>query len=177
MIYKEPFMQIQFKLTEEDFLNFNLYHVKHSKTATRALRLQQFLIPLLYVLAAFIFSMIGDMPFLFLLVPFLVLSVVWIFLAPKFFYSSVMRNVKKMLKEGKAGGITGNYTMTLTEEGLAESTPIEEKKTRWDGITSFQEDDDYFYLYNSAVSAYILPKRALKNIGDIRALLQSKVNI
>ncbi|MGK7378201.1 YcxB family protein [Planococcus sp. 1R117A] len=168
-------MQIEFNLTEEDYLSFNLQHVKHSKTATRSLRLQQILVPVIYIFLAYIFSVIVNTPFLFFLIPFLIISMVWIIFYPKFFYSSVMRNVKKMLREGKAGGIIGKYTMTLSDEGIIQTSTTEEKKASWPAILSLQEDEERFYLYNSAMSAYIIPKRALKNSNETREWIQGRL--
>ena len=35
-------MEIHYNLTEEDYINFNLYHIKNSKAGKRALVLQRF---------------------------------------------------------------------------------------------------------------------------------------
>ncbi|MGG3806357.1 YcxB family protein [Metabacillus fastidiosus] len=64
--------------------------------------------------------------------------------------------------------------MIMTEEEIVDSTANSETKVTWSGIEMFKEDDDYFYLYNSSVSAYILPKRALKDVEEIKNYIQSK---
>ncbi|MBP1913882.1 hypothetical protein [Lederbergia galactosidilytica] len=42
-------MEINYGLTEEDYLNFNLFHAKNSNTVKRALNIQRFLFPLLLI--------------------------------------------------------------------------------------------------------------------------------
>lgn len=56
-------MNIHYELTEEDYINFNLYHIKHSKMGKRSLLLQRIVTPFLYIIVAYLFSMIGNLPF------------------------------------------------------------------------------------------------------------------
>lgn len=161
-------MKINYELTEEDYLHFNLFHVKQSKTATNSLNLQRFLTPVFFIIVAFIFSKMGDMPFVFPLIVFGMISVLWVIYYPKYFYSHVMRQSKKMLKEGKNDGLLGQQQMTLSEEGIVYLTSNGESQVKWSGIKKIVEDSDFFYLYNSSVSAYILPKRALSNVEEAK---------
>ena len=65
--------------------------------------------------------------------------------------------------------------MMLTEDGLSDLNQKGETKVNWSGIEVFKEDNDYFYLYNSSVSSYILPKRALSDEQEFRKYVQSKL--
>jgi len=168
-------MEIKYNLTEEDYIHFNLFHIKNSKTAIRSLNIQRFIGPIIFIISAFVFSKIGDVPFLGLFITFLVMSILWIFLYPKYFYSHVIRHVKKMIKEGKNDGLLGEHKMMLTEEGIIDTTANGETKVNWSGIESYKEDNDYFYLYNSSVSAYILPKRKLDS-EEIRNFFTTKIS-
>ncbi len=73
------------------------------------------------------------------------------------------------------GGFLGEHMMTLTDEGIVDSTATEQTKVSWAGIQSFKEDKHNLYLYNSSVSAYILPKKELKNVDEIRTYIKSKM--
>ncbi|WP_442852912.1 YcxB family protein [Bacillus sp. OxB-1] len=42
-------------------------------------------------------------------------------------------------------------------------------------MKEFKEDAHYFYLYNSAVSAYILPKRELEDPEGTKSYVQSRI--
>lgn len=160
-------MKIYYELTEEDYLHFNLFHVKQSKAAIKSLNIQRFLMPVFVIIVAFIFSGIGDMPLVFPLIIFGLISILWIVFYPKYFYYLIMRQSKKMLKEGKNDGLLGEQQMTLSEDGIV-YLANGESQVKWPGIKKVVEDSDFFYLYNSSISAYILPKRALLNIGEAR---------
>ena len=56
-------MEIYYELTEEDYINFNLYHIKNSKTGKQALALQRFLTPLFFIIISYVYSMISNSPF------------------------------------------------------------------------------------------------------------------
>lgn len=168
-------MEIKYHLTEEDYINFNMFHIKNSKTAMRSLTIQRFIGPIIFIISSYVFSKIGDVPFLGLFITFLILSILWVIFYPKYFYSHVIRHVKKMIKEGKNDGLLGEHHMMMTEDGIVDSTTNGETKVNWSGIQQIKENDDYFYLYNSSVSAYILPKRELHNLDEISSFLKSKI--
>lgn len=168
-------MEINYNLTEEDFINFNLYHIKNSKTAIRSLQLQRMIGPLIFLISSYVFSKIGDVPFIGLFITFSIISILWFIFYPKYFYNHIIRHVKKMIKEGKNDGLLGEHRMMISEEGIVDSTTNGETKVNWSGIKELKEDGNYLYLYNSSVSAYILPKRELRNVDDMRSLFKSKI--
>ncbi|WML55923.1 YcxB family protein [Neobacillus sp. PS2-9] len=170
-------MEITYNLTEEDFLHFNMFHLKHSKSAIQSLNVQRFLTPVFFILMAFLLSEFGNIPFLELFIVFLITSILWIIFYPWYFYNTVTRRMKKMFKEGKNVGLLGEHVLTLNEEGLVESSANGQIKVNWSGITDYKEDEQYFYLYNSSVSAYIIPKRDLNNSEEVENFLKGKVSI
>lgn len=168
-------MEIHYHLTEEDYLHFNMFHVKNSKTARRSLNIQRFLLPVVFIIAAFLFSTFGDLPVMEAFIVYAIVAILWILFYPKYFYRHIAKMTKRMLKEGKNEGMLGDHVMKLTDEGIVDSTANGETKVNWPGIIEFKEDDNNIYLYNSAVSAYILPKRELKDIAEVRSFLVGKV--
>ena len=65
--------------------------------------------------------------------------------------------------------------MIFSEEGIVDSTTTSETKVTWSGIKNIKEDTHNIYLYNSSVSAYILPKRELNNVDEMKTYLKSKL--
>ena len=151
-------MKIKYNLTEEDYLEFNMFHVKNLKAVKRTLNLQRFLTPIFFIIASFVLSKVGSMSFLEVFITFLVVSIIWVIFYPRYFYSYVIRNTKKMIKEGKNDGLLGEHYMVLSEDGIIDSTSNGETKVTWSGINTLSEDRQNIYLYNSSVSAYILQK-------------------
>ena len=169
-------MEIHYNLTEKDYINFNLYHVKNSKTGKRALTWHRFLSPFFFAVAAYLYSVITSTPLLPRLVLFLAMSILFTLFYPKYFYSLIARNAKKMINEGKNEGLLGDHQLKMTEEGIVDTSAERETKVTWSGITSFKEDEGYFYLYNSSVSAYILPKRAIEHEVEVRNYIHTRLN-
>ncbi|RDW17394.1 YcxB family protein [Oceanobacillus chungangensis] len=168
-------MKINYNLTEDDYLKFNLFHMKNSKSVMRSLNIQRFLTPVFFILISYLFSKIAETPFLFAFIPFFIMSILWIIFYPKFFYKTIIRNVKKMIREGQNGGLIGEHHMIFTKDEITESTSTDETKVKWSGIQAFKEDNDYFYLYNSSVSAYILPKRELTNVDEVKGYIEERL--
>ena len=168
-------MEIHYHLTEDDYLNFNLFHVKNSKTAIRSLNIQRYLLPIIFIIAAYLASKYGNMPFLTAFIIYFIVAVLWIIFYPRYFYRHIGRMTRRMMKEGKNDGMLGDHVMKLTEEGIVDSSANGETKVNWAGIIEMKEDDDNIYLYNSGVSAYILPKRELVDVAEVRSFLLEKV--
>lgn len=168
-------MEIHYHLTEEDYLNFNLFHVKNSKTAIRALNVQRILLPIVFIIAGFLLSKFGDIPFLPAIIIYSIIAILCFIFYPKYFYGHVNRISKKMIKEGKNDGLLGDHVMRMTDEGIVDSTVNGETKVNWSGIIEMKEDNHHIYLYNSAVSAYILPKKELADVEGVRSFLKRKV--
>ncbi|WP_342506970.1 YcxB family protein [Sporosarcina sp. FSL K6-2383] len=168
-------MNIHYELTEEDYINFNLYHIKHSKIGKRSLLLQRIASPFIFIIGAYFYSVIGNLPFLPLFITFFIISALWVIYYPKYFYGLIARNAKKMIKEGKNDDLLGNHQLQMSDDGLVDTTANKETKMTWSAITSVKEDDGYFFFYNSSVSAYILPKRELDHVDEVRQYIQSKV--
>lgn len=168
-------MQIKYSLTEEDYLNFNLFHMKNSNTAKKALKVQRYLIPIVYMVVAYVFARVLDGSYILSFSIFGIMGILWIIFYPKYHYNFVLRQVKKMIKEGKNEGLLGEHLMTISEDGIHDANPQGETKVSWSGIQDMKEDEQNLYLYNSAVSAYILPKREVQDLEELRAILISKI--
>lgn len=117
----------------------------------------------------------ADMSFLGAFIPFLLISILWVIFYPKYFYRSIIRNKKKLVKEGENEDILGEYRLALSETGIAERTSKKETQVTWLGIHIWKEVQQAIYLYNSSVSAYILPKRDLQNVEGAKMFIQAQI--
>jgi hypothetical protein len=169
-------MEIEYNLTEEDYLHFNLFHIKNSKTGKKSLLIQRLIGPVIFIMAAFIFAEIDEeLSFTLLLSIFIILSILWYLFYPKYFFGYVKRHTKKLISEGTNNGLIGKHVMTLDESGVTDISTTSETKVNWSGIQELKEDKEYLFLYNSAVSACILPKRDLENPEDIKKFVLGKI--
>ncbi|MEH7253690.1 YcxB family protein [Neobacillus niacini] len=168
-------MEIKYNLTEEDYVKFNLFHIKNSDSASKSLNMQRYSIPFIYLIVAYLFSNLADIPFLYAFIPFLFVGILWVVFYPKYFQNRIISQTKKMIREGKNEGLLGEHTMLLTEEGIVDTNPTGETKVKWSGIIKMKEDQANLYLYNSSVSAYILPKREFKDLEEVRSYFEAKL--
>ena len=141
----------------------------------KSMTLQRLLGPFIYLVLAFLASSLLELPLLGLFITALIVSILWFFFYPAYFYRLVKKNATKMIREGKNESVLGEHTMIFTEDGLREISPKGEMTVSWSGIEDYGEDDSNFYLYNSGMSALILPKPKSGNSEAIRTFLTSKI--
>ncbi|AGA67927.1 hypothetical protein Desdi_0381 [Desulfitobacterium dichloroeliminans LMG P-21439] len=165
-------MEITYSLSEEDYLKFNLFHIKNSEPAKQALKKQRFLGPVIFMAFAAFLSLTGNRPTEEVFIVFALLSVLWFIYYPKYFYRYVTRNSKTLLRAGRNDDLFCEHHMDLADEGIVDTTARGETKLNWAGIQAIREDEDNLYLYNSSISAYILPKRDLDNPDELKRILE-----
>jgi hypothetical protein len=168
-------MELKYNLTEEDYIKFNLFHINNSESANKSLKTQRFVTPFVYIIFAYVFANLADIPFLYALIPFLIVGLLWVIFYPKYFQTRILNQTKKMIREGKNEGLLGEHTMILSDDGIVDSNPNGETRVNWSGIIKFQEDEANLYVYNSSVSAYIIPKRDLTDVENVREYIKSKL--
>jgi hypothetical protein len=168
-------MEIKYHLTEADYIQFNMFHIKNSEAMMGAVKKQRFYTPIFYIACSFLFSKILAIPFLYAFVPFFILSLLWVVFYEKYFFWRVIKQTRKMIKEGKNTSILGDHQMVLSEEGIVDKTINGETKVNWSGINELKEDENYFFLYNSAISSYIVPKKQLNNVEEMSSYLKAKL--
>lgn len=167
-------MEVEYHLTEEDFIQFNVFHVKNTKIARRSLMINRIVGPIFFLIFGYFYSQVdGDLN-LGIIATVIILSALWVILYPKYFAALVKRNTKKGLDNDNKQGLFGHHRLTMTDDGVFDSTSIGTTSTRWESILEFQEDQYNFYLYYGPTNAYIIPKRDIENVDDVRHYIQSK---
>lgn len=68
-----------------------------------------------------------------------------------------------MLEEGDNEDLLNQRRLTLTADGLKQSSVNNLTTTSWDKIDRIWETVEHIFLYISSLSAYIVPKRAFTN--------------
>jgi hypothetical protein len=83
------------------------------------------------------------------------------FWAKNSFLRQIKRSLQKSLKEGKNEDLTGHRSMEFTNELILARTPFSETTVKVQVIEKFREDSHAFYIYISAIQAFIVPKHQL----------------
>ena len=168
-------MELNYKITEQDYIDFNVFHAKNSKSVQKQVTTQRVLVPIMYIVLAILAAVFLDMPFLVIFIPFLLVGILWYLYYPAYFYRLIKRNSTKMMREGKNDAVTGLHKMIFTNEGLREISPKGEMTVSWSGIEEISEGETGFYLYNSGMSALIIPKKELSNSRQVSDFLKGKL--
>jgi hypothetical protein len=71
------------------------------------------------------------------------------------------RRVRRMYGEGKNRGLLGERQIELTDEGLIVRSEVGESKINWEGIEKISHSNDHTFVYTSALTAIIIPRKGI----------------
>jgi hypothetical protein len=159
-------MEATFEFDTEDLVAFNLHLLQHSTTFRRGYRKALMLLTLLGCLAVlfavWMLSLAGgrlaDSMFL-LWVPLLVIGLT-IAAFPWLRRRAIRQQLQRAMAEGKNVGVYGQHRLSITPEGVREDVSAGYSFRRWTAVEKIALTQDHAFLYISALSAYVLPKRA-----------------
>ena len=156
-------LQLNYKLTDEDYIEFNEFHqLIHSEIGKRNLFFLRLIGPMISILAMIIFILaraevmliIGEAIVLF------IFSVVDILLAKKIMKRGIRKTILKMI-ETEGLPFAEEITLTFTEDQIIEITKGQEVKVDYQKVENVCETETAFYIYISSIEALIIPKRVL----------------
>jgi YcxB-like protein len=157
-------MIIEYEISIDDVVDFNLYHYTHSPSLRRTYFIGRWFFPGLLALCLIVAVEILDLHGLALGLPWLIwliFTMFWvIFLGPRYILGQIRKRIVKMNAEGKRGGYSGKHRLSITPEGLLHSTDYGDSKTYWKSVEKILSTDRHVFIYTSATEAHIIPKRA-----------------
>lgn len=168
-------MNINYDLTKEDYIEYNLHFISTSQSMKKSIFIQRYIISLIFLVSPFIAVKITNAPLTYWIVVFIVVYVLWVAFYVRFLKRSVKKRIEKLVAEGKNTNIFGNHSLTLTEEGIIETSSSGEAKTNWSAVEKVYDTEKYLYIYISSINAYIIPVRAFKSLDEKNEFLR-KIN-
>ena len=75
----------------------------------------------------------------------------------------IRRTLQRAYADGKNLSVTGPRRFKITPEFLMYSAPLSQSVHRWAGIEKVRADRDGIYIFNSSLSAFVLPRRAFNS--------------
>ena len=165
-------MEVEIEITADDYKALN-HHVVHTSPSLRRQRvIGGVVIPTVWLLVWVAVVLTRDDPSKAAraLLP-LLLGVLLLPLFCLRTHAKTTRAVDSLLRDGKNAGLLGHRRITLTIEGVCESGEPGESVTRWAVVERIDTTDDHAFLFTSAVSAFIVPKRAFKTNGEFEAFV------
>lgn len=153
-------MEIRYALTEQDFIDFNLHHIKTSKIRKKNIFIQRLIGPTVFLLGIFVGHRVTDIPLWYWSIFFVIAGTIWFFLYPRRIKKAIRSQILKMLKESDNRGLLADQSLRVDEDGLNFSNEYSENKVKWNGFTRVDITDKHIFIFNSSVSAHIIPVSA-----------------
>ena len=151
-------MELEFEFEIADWMELQKNYLKNSKHFKRTKNIVLFMLPVVF--SFLIFSDVLRNKFSFIsIVIYGFASLLWILFYSKYLEKRALAKTRKMIEEGDNTGIIGKHKIILQEDGITHIEPESEKRIKWSGIKRLEENNDYYFLYNTTVSAIIIPKR------------------
>ncbi len=85
---------------------------------------------------------------------------------------SIVHGIYSSLKKGEKayrdrGGFFCEHTIEINENGVRETTSIDERFVKWEVVSSIEQNTDYIFIFISKATFHVIPKRAFNS--DIEA--------
>jgi hypothetical protein len=81
--------------------------------------------------------------------------------------------IRQLLKDERPDrGQLGRHRVILSDDGVVESTAVNQSRTAWAGVDRVEQSSDYIFLYTSPAAAHVIPKRAFKDAEQAEAFFR-----
>ena len=182
-------MTINFEVTEKDYINFNLHHMKTLKF-TKIFNILFHLVALLLA-----YRIVSNVPsfavlegFAAYIIFFIFLALLWI--AFYFLFSYILfkelttvfmrQSIKALLKKGTYNDFIGYQTLILHEDFLESANEHTNSQIKYSYIDKIYFDYGCLFIYLGAIKAIIVPAAAFSSDAqrqEFLALLKEKTNL
>ncbi len=150
--------EFEYQLSVDDYVEFNIYHTKNSKTVKNRILFIQILVPIVLMLISIIYygNLLG------ISISFIT-SVLYFIFIPQRHLMILRKMINKMVNEGDKGDIFELKKYKIDDTGIFWTSSTSEGKYNWSGVVKMCDLEEFIYLYFNPVQALIIPKRI---IGD-----------
>ena len=153
-------MTVRFTTTEEEVLAFHRHHYETDPVHVRSRKKVVWVYPMFYVAIGILLSA-RDFQWTPIVI-FSVIALLWILFLPRYLMNRSLRYAKKRMADPNNRAMYfAEREMTFTEDSIHAVTAEADDKLLWSGIVRVDETADAYYLYTSALTAFLLPKRVL----------------
>ncbi len=169
-------------LTDEDYMEFNKFHLLRSTYGKKQMRTFRVLITAICFLFSFIimFANSFDPAALFGVIPFLFVWVVAQLTLRALMVFSIKSTLRSLKKTGKAA-YSPSSVLEFGEESITEITELAKTEQKYKSIESISlVDNKMIYIHLNSIMAYILPLAAFESKEQYEAFMEfirTKCNI
>jgi hypothetical protein len=158
-------MKIEYKIEEQDFLNFQLFAASKSDRINKKKRNGWIFLTLGSIMAAmyFYFNLNTAMTIYFGIV-----TVIFGLFYPKYFKWRYKKHYKAYIKENYSKRFGQIETLEFNKDSIYSKDKIGEGKINLSEIETINETDNHFFIKISTGVSLLIPKREVNNIDELR---------
>ena len=169
-------MKIQFDLTVEDYLAFQLFHSQNSPAMKQQKAVCRVFVVVAICSVLFLNQRLAVLPLGWPITCVAAIAITVVFLASYEYLLqfSVKRLARRLIEEGSTQGVTGEHELEISEAALIERTTISESQHAWEGLADIQETDRFALIYISSLQAHVIPRERVIQ-GDYRTFVDAAI--
>lgn len=165
-------MELQYKITKEDFIAFNLNYFTNNAIVQRSMMVTRVATAAICVLGG-----TALMYWLKLLSPvsvvvYVALAALCFFGTPWYMKRKVVKNVDRILKNPASKSACGDKTLLLREEDFELKGENEDTVYQYAAVHRIASDESHYYVYVDEFSALIIPFNAFADEAQKRAFYE-----
>lgn len=171
-------MKIRYEVTIDDLIAFNRIHFSHSPTARRQRR--QAIGNVIFIMIAIVVGMFvvaferDDEALMVSGAGVAIFTIVFLIRLPAMTQKRMDRQIRRLFQEGDNKNMLGVQELALEDGLLVNRTAVSESRTKLDAVQRILTQDDYTFIYVSAISAHVIRHDAVIQ-GDPQAFVEALV--
>lgn len=168
----------EFEFEMDDWMAFQKHHISSSAQYKRSKIFVSLIFPIVAIIT--LIARRNDTRFLIYgSIVYGILTILWLLMYPKRFDKKSLNRIKKTLEEGNNSTFLGLHKIEFNQEYILYTSKYSEQKLSWKAIVKISENDEYIFIYNSAVTAIIIPKIKVHSdfLHELRLVINNKAHL
>ena len=150
--------ELDYLVTADDIAYLNHYHAQRSPTLRRTRAIVGIALTIMGVAGFSLAMATTGAGIMFMAI--MVVMGVWIAIGKRRGPSRQQReHIRRLFDEGRNRGLFGHHHIKLLENHIEVSTEFSRGEVNWEGVERVEEDEEYIFIYVSALNAYVINKK------------------
>lgn len=156
-------MELHYEITQQDFVDFNLYYFDHTPAVQRSIFISRVAIAAIVIIGgSLLMALLGSLS-LIPLMGYLVLAAVFFFGIPWYMRRKAGKNAGRILREAENKHLCGPKTFILHEDKFELKGENEDTSYPYETVQRIVEDENHYYIFIGDRSGLIIPFAAFAN--------------
>jgi hypothetical protein len=172
-------MTVEYEITPDDLIAFNLYHHCHSPAARRQYLRSWFVPALVWLLVCTGIWYFADrdrgtpLRTFIELLPLFGGVPLYLVCFPWAYRRRVRKIVAAMVGEGENRGLLCRHRVAISPDGIGDSCEFGQTSRAWRAVERVARNGDYAFVYTSALAAIIIPRRAFATPAEFENFVRT----